>query len=49
VKTSRRQRAKREEHVLKVAGPSRDLRIFALLTAAVFAAYRQVLRFGFVN
>jgi len=49
VKPSRR-RAKRDEPVLKAQTPSRDRDywIFPLLAAAIFAAYWQVLHFGFV-
>jgi Flp pilus assembly protein TadD len=49
VKTSRRRRAKREEPVIPAQRPPSDLWVFALLTAAVFAAYWQTLHFGFVS
>ena len=49
VKTSRRRRAKREQAVVQEQREPSDLWVFALLTAAVFAAYGQTLRFGFVS
>ena len=51
MKTPRRKRAKRVEPVPQTQAqrPPSDLWVFALLTAAVFAAYGQTLRFGFVS
>jgi Flp pilus assembly protein TadD len=49
VKTPRRPRANRQKPVLQAQRRPSELWVFALLTAAVFAAYGQTLRFGFVS
>lgn len=49
VKTSRRQRFKREEPVLQAPRPLSDLWVLLALTAATFLAYWQTLQYGFIT